>query len=744
MAAARSAVGCNRPRPPPMMKSLRFHKSISCVLSLPFLTTAAMGATWYWDSDSGTTGAQQGSGTWKNGDSTWWDGDSTEPWDNLAGHIAQFGTSTGAGATSSTPADRTITVDGTVNAAGLIFTNRASGFGYLLTGGTIALADGADINVLAGTANGTDYRHQISSGLSGANINIKRTNNAGNFLSMIELRGTNTWTGTLTLSSTSNGLFVDVYNAASLNNLTSISVGTNTSLVLNSGTAFIKNFSITGSGAGNRGAIRFDTTGSISNAGSVTLAGDATISANNGITGTIAGIVSGAYQLSINPGNTGTIVLSGNNTFSGGLWIRGGTVTGTSNANAFGTGAITLGDSSTPTVAARLNVNLASTNVVTNAIILSSGVTAALTISNPNTGSQGVLTGGVTGNNNLVLSHTAAAVNGGIRFHTGSVNNAGTVTNLGTGTGTITIDSVIGSNVTGVIQNSSTSALTLGGANVFSGGVTLSQGTLNINNAAALGTGTFTITSGTINNGAAAAITLSTNNTQTWNGDFTFTGTRNLNMGTGAVSLGSTAGARTVTVTANTLTVGGAISDGVATGLTKAGDGTLVLSGISTYTGPTTVTAGALNVTGQLDGGGSVTVASGATFNLGTTGTFLFNIGEDGVNNSITSEGTLSLNGIFNFNLSLAALAEGNDWRLVDSSGSSSWTGLRVTSTSGAFTNNSGVWTLTEGGNTWTFDQSTGTLSLAVPEPGAVVLLLAGLSGFAARRRRAASFQGGR
>ncbi|MCB1041224.1 MAG: hypothetical protein KDA94_17065, partial [Acidimicrobiales bacterium] len=37
-----------------------------------------------------------------------------------------------------------------------------------------------------------------------------------------------------------------------------------------------------------------------------------------------------------------------------------------------------------------------------------------------------------------------------------------------------------------------------------------------------------------------------------------------------------------------------------------------------------------------------------------------------------------------------------------------------VTSNLGAFTNNSGTWTLVDGDNTWTFSQSTGVLSLAV------------------------------
>ena len=134
--------------------------------------------------------------------------------------------------------------------------------------------------------------------------------------------------------------------------------------------------------------------------------------------------------------------------------------------------------------------------------------------------------------------------------------------------------------------------LTLGGANTYSGGTTLSAGQLNLNNASALGTGALTISGGAIGNTSGNAITLSTNNAQNWNGDFSFAGSNDLNLGSGAVTMSSS---RTVTVASGNLTVGGAIS-GSGYSLTKAGTGTLILTGSDTYTGPTTVSAGTLQI----------------------------------------------------------------------------------------------------------------------------------------------------
>ena len=73
--------------------------------------------------------------------------------------------------------------------------------------------------------------------------------------------------------------------------------------------------------------------------------------------------------------------------------------------------------------------------------------------------------------------------------------------------------------------------LALAGSNSYGGGTTLYSGQLNINNASALGTGPLTILGGTIGNSSGAAVVLSNNNTQLWNGDFTFAGPNDLNLG---------------------------------------------------------------------------------------------------------------------------------------------------------------------------------------------------------------------
>ncbi|BCU78604.1 autotransporter-associated beta strand repeat-containing protein [Luteolibacter sp. LG18] len=169
---------------------------------------------------------------------------------------------------------------------------------------------------------------------------------------------------------------------------------------------------------------------------------------------------------------------------------------------------------------------------------------------------------------------------------------------------------------TGGLQKSGFGSLTLNTANTFSGGVTLQDGQLNINNASALGGGLVTIAGGSFDNTSGSAITLSTNNAQHWDGNLLFLGSNSLSLGTGAVTL---SGDRMVITNGSTLTAGGSISG--AYGLTKAGAGTLVLGGAaSNFTGGVNATDGGLVVNSATALGTGTLHMSGATVLNNTSG----------------------------------------------------------------------------------------------------------------------------
>ena len=149
-----------------------------------------------------------------------------------------------------------------------------------------------------------------------------------------------------------------------------------------------------------------------------------------------------------------------------------------------------------------------------------------------------------------------------------------------------------------------TGAVALGTANTFSGGVTVNAGTLDVNNASALGTGRLTLAQNTtLDNTSGGAGHRVDRQRQTFNGNLTFTGTSDLNLGTGAVTMnaGTTPTPGRITITTNTtgstLTVGGPVT--AVIGLTKTGPGILNFAGGGSFTGQSTVAQGVLKIGGQ-------------------------------------------------------------------------------------------------------------------------------------------------
>ncbi|NDC63580.1 MAG: hypothetical protein EBZ59_06240, partial [Planctomycetia bacterium] len=225
----------------------------------------------------------------------------------------------------------------------------------------------------------------------------------------------------------------------------------------------------------------------------------------------------------------------------------------------------------------RFNTNAASTLSIAPAGVLtvsSGGILVTTNVGgNPTTISGGSLRGAAGADLVVIQNNT---------FASGGLTISSTITDNGSATG---------------LTKSGLAPLTLTAVNTYSGTTTLNSGTLILGNDAALGTGRLAINGGSLDVTAARQTTNA--NAQSWNGDFAFVGSNSLNLGTGAVTLANlpAGGSRTVTVTASTLTVGGTIGDGGSGfGLTKAGAGTLLLGAANTFSGPTTLSAGTLNL----------------------------------------------------------------------------------------------------------------------------------------------------
>jgi uncharacterized repeat protein (TIGR01451 family) len=223
------------------------------------------------------------------------------------------------------------------------------------------------------------------------------------------------------------------------------------------------------------------------------------------------------------------------------------------------------------------NMNNAAFNSIT---IKGSGYTLsnkAITL-----GAGGLADSSAAGTNTISFAVSFAAT------RTVTVSNAGA---------TLTISGVISG--AGGLTKSGAGTVVLSAANTYTGVTTINGGAIAIAADAGLGSAPGAASPGKIVFGGGTLRTTAT---------FTLAANRGIALtGPGTIS----------TDPATTLTYGGIIAG--AGSLTKTGTGTLLLSGVNSYTGATTVSAGTLRLgtTNSIGSATAVTVAAGATFDHG-------------------------------------------------------------------------------------------------------------------------------
>ena len=597
------------------------------------------------------------------------------------GSLAYSGTGSLTLSGASTYTGGTILNSGTlnINGVGVAGTSGPLGNGgaFTINGGTINNTSGsaevvANANPIIVTG---DFAFGTSAGTTANNLTLS---------GVVTMTGTHNITlnglGTLDLS----GAWAFVANS---NNILTVNNGSGTgssslltlgSVNMNSGTNGISDLTLDGNG-------------------------------NMDVTGVIA---KGSGMDSVFYSGTGTLTLSGQNTFAGGLTITSGTVVALGsitpsqifgNGDGLSIGGATLDLQSTTTTGLTFvngTGNIATTitgNTQINSDRSTSGAVGdtytfgtlsiggeTLTIDggmNVTSGTAGVTFGAVTSTGSSTF--TVNNPSGGTTLLTlASITPTAGSTITFNGTGNASITGVVGATSTAVTKSGS-GTLTLGGADTFTGGLNVQQGTVVLANTTAAGAGTVTIgstgTSGILDlNGASRTIIgLATAGTAA-----------NQTIGNG----GSTAATLNYTG-ATTSTFGGVIRDALGSGSSTTAvtvnnaSANLTLSGANTYSGATTITTGTLILAGSNSSAGTTTLTAG-TLDL------------DSTSNGGLASGTLSLT-----SGTLQALTSG-----ISISNAVTLTAVTVSGAQG-FTINGAF--SEAGSNTLTNDLSSGTLMLA-------------------------------
>ena len=411
---------------------------------------------------------------------------------------------------------------------------------------------------------------------------------------------------------------------------------------------------VTLSGTENADGLTFSTSGYTLSGGNLTRStvGTLGVAISPGLSATIASKIIGT-DITLNKLGTGTLILTNNNTYTGGTTLSAGTL-GVAQSGALGTGTLSMADATTLNAAA-------SGMSITNALSLSgAGTTNTIDTATNTLTMSGVLSmgggslvkagsgtlslsGANTYSGTTSLSAGGLAVGSGTALGSSSLSMATGTTLIGAADGVVLTNAIsllgaetistgyhltLNGNITGAGSLSKTGGgtLTIGGLNSYGGGTTISAGTVQIGNAAtSLGTGALTMAGGTfdLNNFSQSIGTLS--------------GTGSVVLGSGTLTINDTA----LATYSGTFTGSGSI--------TKAGSFALTLSGAS-GAGAVNVNGGtlALGASNILSDSGAISIASSGTLNIATfsdtVGSATLNSGTIAGSGTLTA-GTYSLNG---------------------------------------------------------------------------------------------------
>ena len=482
-------------------------------------------------------------------------------------------------------------------AGNTIWNDGSSNVIWAQTSGTVGLHDA----VFAGT-DGTDNQYVITLGGAMA-ANSLTFNNSGYQLTSgtISLRPTTTTNGNITVAA---GKTATINSNIGFSNNVATTFTSNAGSTLNLG------------GGASNSQYRFVGAGTVNmTAGTYT----ANVGRVNVATFNQTG---GTFNMNLPAGTDGYFIgdaagRSVNYTMSGGAII---------NANAQNT---TVTNSYLAIGRASGNTAYTNTLNVTGSANLNVGVTA-------NRAGELLIASDNASNGTLNVSSGAATVGTGKAdnkiyfFKNGS--GAGYTANLSQSGGTVTANGIQFGGTAGTYNATSSANLTLSGGVLYVGlqGITRGSGASDLQ------------TNIKLQGGVIGA-------SDSWSSS--------LDMKLGATSGGPTFQAATSGGVSKNITLSGVLSDdaGVSGALTKTGIGTLTLSGSNTYSGNTTISAGALrlgasNVIADGAGKGNVSVASGATFDLS---------GFSETINGLSGAGTVDNSGDFAATLTVGSNAGG-------------------------------------------------------------------------------------